>query len=260
MQEHHTSASTVLQTDTSGCITDGLAPSSLLARFNQQLRTRLLWVVLGMFGFGYALGPLYNAICEATGINILAVGQNAVFGTNKSTVFEGSSRNAKAQAAKEVANNSQVDASRTITVEFDTNARGPWQFKPSVTTLQVNPGSLQTVVYEFQNVQNRPMVAQAIPSYAPKQATAYFNKLECFCFSQYTLAPGEKKSWPVVFVIDPKLPKNVTAITLSYTFFEVPGKKLAGVPSLSPTMTAQALAFIHGHGGPVLAPSFAGEL
>jgi cytochrome c oxidase assembly protein subunit 11 len=88
----------------------------------------------------------------------------------------------------------------------------------------VHPGELTTVMYEFQNVQNRRMAAQAIPSYAPRQAAAHFNKLECFCFNQYTLEPGEKKSWPVVFVIDPKLSKDVTTITLSYTFFEIGGK------------------------------------
>ena len=78
---------------------------------------------------------------------------------------------------------------------------------------------MTTIMYEFQNVQNRVMSAQAIPSYAPKQAEAHFNKLECFCFNQYTLAPGEKKSWPVVFVIDDKISKDVNTITLSYTFF-----------------------------------------
>ena len=87
--------------------------------------------------------------------------------------------------------------------------------------MQVHPGQLTTVLYEFQNIQNRTMAAQAIPSYAPRQATAHFNKLECFCFNQDTLAPGEKKEWPVAFVIDPKLPKDVNTITLSYTFFEV---------------------------------------
>jgi cytochrome c oxidase assembly protein subunit 11 len=79
-------------------------------------------------------------------------------------------------------------------------------------------------MYQFRNTQDRTMAAQAIPSYAPKQASPYFNKLECFCFNQYTLKPGEGKEWPVVFVIDPKLPKDVTTITLSYTFFEVGGK------------------------------------
>ena len=89
--------------------------------------------------------------------------------------------------------------------------------------MQVHPGELATVMYEFQNVQNRRLAAQAIPSYAPMQAAAHFNKLECFCFSQYTLEPGEKKSWPVAFVIDPKLSRDVKTITLSYTFFEVGG-------------------------------------
>jgi cytochrome c oxidase assembly protein subunit 11 len=88
-------------------------------------------------------------------------------------------------------------------------------------SVQVHPGELATVMYEFKNVQNRRMSAQAIPSYAPHQAAAHFNKLECFCFKQHTLDPGETKQWPVVFVIDPKLSKDVKTITLSYTFFEV---------------------------------------
>jgi cytochrome c oxidase assembly protein subunit 11 len=96
--------------------------------------------------------------------------------------------------------------------------------------LQVHPGEMMTVMYEFENVQDRVMSAQAIPSYAPRQAAAHFNKLECFCFNQYTLAPGEKKQWPVVFVIDPKLGKDVTTITLSYTFFEV-GSKTPAAPT-----------------------------
>jgi cytochrome c oxidase assembly protein subunit 11 len=167
---------------------------------------KLCVIVLGMFGFGYALVPLYIAICEMTGINVLALGEKLIPG-------------ASVQSA-----NTQVDTTRTITIEFDANARGPWDFKPAVRSVQVHPGELTTVMYEFQNVQDRTMAAQAIPSYAPRQASPHFNKLECFCFNQYTLAPGEKKLWPVAFVIDPKLPKDVTTITLSYTFFEVGGK------------------------------------
>jgi cytochrome c oxidase assembly protein subunit 11 len=120
--------------------------------------------------------------------------------------------------------NTQVDTSRLITVEFDANARGPWEFKPAQRSVSAHPGELVTVVYDFRNPNNRTMVAQAIPSYAPMQASPYFNKLECFCFNEWKLAPGESKQWPVVFVIDPKLPKDVTTITLSYTFFEVGGK------------------------------------
>ena len=164
-------------------------------------------IVLAMFGFGYALVPIYKAICEMTGINVLALGDRQIPG-----------------ATPKLPANTQIDLTRTITVEFDANSRGPWHFKPAQNTLKVHPGELTTLMYEFQNTQNRTMSAQAIPSYAPAQAGAYFNKLECFCFQQYTLAPGEKKQWPVAFVIDPKLSKDVSTITLSYTFFEVGGR------------------------------------
>lgn len=172
---------------------------------------KLAVITLGMFCFGYALVPIYRAICEITGINILSISEIQVPG------------NAKAGKAAEVLRNTQIDTTRTITVEFDANVRGPWHFKPEKSSMTVHPGELATVVYEFQNVQNRRMAAQAIPSYAPRQAASHFNKLECFCFNQYTLEPGEKRSWPVAFVIDPKLSKDVTTITLSYTFFEVGG-------------------------------------
>ena len=191
---------------------------------NSTMLGKLAVIVLAMFGFGYALVPIYNAICQMTGVNILALAELAVPGE-------------KAQLPA----NSQVDTSRTITVEFDANSRGPWQFKPAQSSLQVHPGELMTVMYEFQNTQNRRMAAQAIPSYAPQQAAAHFNKLECFCFNQYTLEPGEKKSWPVVFVIDPKLSKDVSTITLSYTFFEVGGKTPAApVAVVKPVISESA--------------------
>ena len=174
---------------------------------NVRMMGKLALITVAMFAFGYALVPLYNAICEMTGINVLALGERNIPGS------------IEAQPV-----NTQVDASRTITVEFDANSRGPWEFKPAQRSLQVHPGEMASVMYEFQNVQDRRMSAQAIPSYAPQQAAKYFNKLQCFCFNQYTLEPGEKKSWPVVFVIDPKISRDVKTITLSYTFFEVGGK------------------------------------
>ena len=174
---------------------------------NVRMMGKLALITVAMFAFGYALVPLYNAICEMTGINVLALGERNIPGS------------IEAQPV-----NTQVDASRTITVEFDANSRGPWEFKPAQRSLQVHPGEMASVMYEFQNVQDRRMSAQAIPSYAPQQAAAHFNKLQCFCFNQYTLEPGEKKSWPVVFVIDPKISRDVKTITLSYTFFEVGGK------------------------------------
>jgi cytochrome c oxidase assembly protein subunit 11 len=178
-----------------------------LRQTNLLMLRKLVVVAFGMFGFGYALVPLYVAICEATGINILALGEKELPGS-------GNARLATPQ-------NSQLDTSRTITVEFDANARGPWHFKPMQNSIQVHPGEMATVMYEFQNVQGRTMSAQAIPSYAPQQSGPHFNMVECFCYNQYTLAPGEKKQWPVVFVVDKKLSKDVTTITLSYTFFEV---------------------------------------
>jgi cytochrome c oxidase assembly protein subunit 11 len=178
--------------------------TGLISIENRRMVGKLAVIVAVMFGFGYALVPMYRAICDALGINVLAV--------------------AELRSADKVAANTQIDRTRTITVEFDANVRGPWDFKPAVRSMQVHPGELTTVMYEFRNIQNRTMAAQAIPSYAPRQASSHFNKLECFCFNEYTLAPGEAKSWPVAFVIDPKLPRDVTTITLSYTFFEVGGK------------------------------------
>jgi cytochrome c oxidase assembly protein subunit 11 len=195
---------------------------------NLKMTAKLIVVCCGMAAFSYALVPIYKAICEATGINILSLGETQLPGAKKS-----------------IPANTQVDRSRTITVEFDANVRGPWDFKPEKSSLQVHPGELMTVMYEFQNIQNRKMAAQAIPSYAPKQASPHFNKLECFCFQQYILEPGEKKKWPVAFVIDPKLPKDVTTITLSYTFFEVGGKTPAAPKStvaVAPEFVAPALA------------------
>ena len=187
-----------------------MLPSYQLIAVNRRMLGKLVVVVGLMFGFGYALVPMYRAICDALGINVLSLSEQRSAGGVWGT----------AQART----NGQVDASRTITVEFDANARGPWEFKPALSSLQVHPGEMATVMYEFRNVQNRTMAAQAIPSYAPQQASPYFNKLECFCFNEYILAPGESRRWPVVFIIDPKLSADVKTITLSYTFFEVGGK------------------------------------
>jgi len=173
---------------------------------NRHMLGKLVAVTVLMFGFGYALVPIYRTICEALGVNVLA----------RAEVQSG-------DAGGTVAN-TQIDLGRTVTIEFDANARGPWDFKPAQATVDVHPGEVTTVMYEFRNRQNRTMVAQAFPSYAPSVAMAHFKKLECFCFTEHVLKPGESKQWPVVFVVDRKLPKDVRTITLSYTFFEVGGK------------------------------------
>ena len=162
-------------------------------------------VTVLMFGFGYALVPVYRTICEALGVNVLA----------RAEVQSGADVGAVAS--------SQVDLSRIVTVEFDANSRGPWDFRPAQAKVDVHPGEVTTVMYEFHNRQNRTMTAQAFPSYAPAVAMAHFKKLECFCFTEHVLKPGESRQWPVVFVVDRKLPKDVRTITLSYTFFEVGG-------------------------------------
>jgi len=141
--------------------------------------------------------------------------------------------------ARATVKNTQVDYSRTVMVEFDTNARGPWKFRPEIRNVQLHPGELTTVMFEIENQQPHTVKVQAIPSYAPGQAQAYFNKLECFCFTEHTLAPGERRRWPVVFYISPKAPRDMSTVTLSYTFFEVGG----GVPkpvaaAVKPAVTA----------------------
>ncbi|MEP6506537.1 MAG: cytochrome c oxidase assembly protein [Betaproteobacteria bacterium] len=175
-------------------------------RLNRDMLFKLVLVVVLMAGFGYAMVPMYKSICEALGVNVIARGDvGAAYGTKVSDV------------------NTQVNLKRDVTVEFDANARGPWEFHPEQSAVTVHPGQMTMVMYEFRNTQSRTMTAQAIPSYAPGVAQSHFTKVECFCFKQQTLAPGESKRWPVIFVVDDKLPKDVKTITLSYTFFEVGG-------------------------------------
>ena len=195
-----------------------IAKARALVADNRRMVGKLAAVTLLMFAFGYALVPIYRTICEALGINVLSVAE------------------LQAQGGRAVRPaNTQVDTSRTVTIEFDANVRGPWDFKPQQASIDVHPGEVTTVLYEFRNRQNRTMAAQAIPSYAPGVAMSHFKKMECFCFTEHLLKPGESKQWPVTFVIDPKLPKDVRTITLSYTFFEVGGK----VPA-APAGTARA--------------------
>jgi cytochrome c oxidase assembly protein subunit 11 len=204
-----------------------VARARTLIADNRRMVGKLLVVTALMFGFGYALVPIYKTICEALGVNVLS----------RAELLGG--------AAGAAPTNTQVDASRTVTIEFDANARGPWDFKPAQASIDVHPGEVATVMYEFRNRQNRTMAAQAFPSYAPNVAMAHFKKLECFCFTEHVLKPGESKQWPVVFYVDKKLPKDVRTITLSYTFFEVGGK----VPAEPANSAAAAQA------APGLAPS-----
>jgi cytochrome c oxidase assembly protein subunit 11 len=165
---------------------------------NRRMFVKLAVFAVVMFGFGFALVPFYKAICEATGITNLLKPDEPL--------------------------NTQVDTSRLVTVEFDANTRGlPWSFTPQARSMTVHPGELVQVVYEVRNQSDHPMVGQAIPSYGPKVAGGYFRKMECFCFAKQELGAKETRQLPVVFVIDPALPKEVGTLTLSYTFFELDG-------------------------------------
>ena len=167
---------------------------------NRKLSTRLAIVAVGMFGFGFALVPFYDQICAALGVNSLV-------------------------ERSELPKNTQVDSSRTVTIELDANTRDlPWRFQPTVRHITVHPGEVATIEYEVINVRGSAVTGQAVPSYGPASAGEYFHKMECFCFQAQTLAAGETRRMPVTFVVDPKLPKGVGTISLSYTFFEVAGR------------------------------------
>lgn len=172
-----------------------------LAAENQRVMKRLLIGALAMFGFGFLLVPFYEKICEVTGIN---------------NILQPS-----------VVKNTQVDTSRTILVQFDANIHHdlPWTFRPLQTAVRVHPGELATIAYEVRNNRPEAITGQAVPSYGPQVAGQHFMKMDCFCFTQQTLAPGESRTMPVAFVLDPALPPDVTTITLSYTFFEIAGRR-----------------------------------
>ena len=167
-----------------------------MAKGNAMTLTKLVVVTMGMFGFGFALVPFYYKICEVTGIN--------------------------AGAEQALVKNTQIDASRWITLELDANLNEgmPWQFKPAQRLLKVHPGQLVQVEYEVVNTTDRAMTGLAVPSYGPARAAAFFKKIECFCFTPQTLAAGERRRMPVLFVLDPAMDKDVHTVTLSYTFFK----------------------------------------
>lgn len=169
-----------------------------LAQENRLLMRKLLVVAAMMLGFAFALAPLYQKICEVTGIS-------------KGRVVEGSTAEFK------------IDRSRVVTVEFVASNHGAlqWKFAPLQQSIRVNPGEMAHVDYQVTNTTGRTVVAQAVASYGPETAGQYFKKFECFCFKQQKFAANETRTMPVVFQLSPELPKDVGTVTLSYTFFDV---------------------------------------
>lgn len=177
---------------------------------NAKTLTKFIVVTLGMFGFGFALVPFYYKICEVTGIN--------------------------SGAEQTLAKNTQVDTSRLVRIEFDSNigAGLPWRFKPEIRSMNVHPGQLVQVEYEISNNSDHAIVGQAVPSYGPARAAEFFKKIECFCFTPQTLAAGETRRMPVLFVLDPAMEKDIHTITLSYTFFDLEKKARTDSPKATP--------------------------
>lgn len=174
---------------------------------HKQLIRKLMFIVVGMFGFGFALVPIYDVFCDITGLNGKTKGQIILSETM------------------------EVDESREIIVEFiaSLNEEMPWEFRPMVRTVKVHPGKPTRIEYVAINKTNKDIIGQAVPSVAPGMAAPYFEKTECFCFTEQLLRAGEEKLMPVVFVINPDLPEHIKIITLSYTFFIKPGSETASL-------------------------------
>ena len=180
-------------------------------RENKKTTGRLLLVVVAMFGFGFALAPMYSALCAAFGINGRFVG-----------IQEGNY-----DATGKIAQITRVDKERSITVQFTAsrNQSLDWEFRPMENVVSVHPGEIRVVKYYAKNLTDKTVVAQAVPSVAPGQAVKYFNKIECFCFTQQTFKPGEAREMPLRFVVDPNLPKKISTLTLAYTFFDTQNRQ-----------------------------------
>ena len=162
-----------------------------------RLALKLVGIVVGMFGFGFALVPLYDVFCEITGL--------------------GGRTNAEAVTVTE-----QPDENRLITVEFvaTVNQRGPWEFEPTVTKMQVHPGKLYDTVFFAKNLQNHGTVGRAVPSVSPPVAARHFTKTECFCFTNQPFEAQQGRDMPVRFIVDRALPAHIDTVTLSYTLFD----------------------------------------
>jgi cytochrome c oxidase assembly protein subunit 11 len=176
---------------------------------NRRFLRRALLVCAGTFLFGFAMVPIYRIACVH------------VFGIKLDNTADGAAKVAGMQA----------DAGRWVTEQFvgNVNSALAWQFAPEKVSMRVHPGELAEAWYDARNDAADAIVGNAVPSIAPSTASLYFNKTECFCFTEQTLAAGEARRMPVKFIVDPKLPADIHTLTLSYTFYnnELATKKLA---------------------------------
>ncbi len=172
--------------------------SSEIEQQNNRLIKKLVFIVIGMFGFGYALVPIYNVFCDITGLN------------------------GKTENVAVAETNLEVDKNRQITVEFVTslNKAVPMIFRSETKKIKIHPGEYHTVNFYAENQTDKDMIARAIPSVTPGSAAEFFKKTECFCFTDQNFKPNEGRNMPVRFVVDPDLPAKYKTITLAYTFFD----------------------------------------
>lgn len=188
------------------------------ANANNKMVLKLIVIVIGMFGFGFALVPLYDVFCDVTGIN------------------------GKTENSAAVYQSVEVDTSREVTVEFitRTNTGMPWEFRAETQRVKVHPGELNTVSFYVRNPASSNIVAQAIPSVSPGTAALYLNKTECFCFNQQPLDAGSEAYMPMQFYVDPQLPKEITYFTLQYTLYDVTARASGLTTKPNPFMVSDA--------------------
>lgn len=191
-----------------------------LAASNRRLARRLLWLVAASIAFAFALVPLYNVFCEVTGFNGKTRGKAP---GERAEVTRGFAVGGLTTSV--TAPPSSIDRTRTVRVEFTGTVMPglPWDMRPLTLALDVNPGELQQVTYLVRNTSDRAVVGQAVPSVTPGQAAQHFEKIECFCFSQQALGPGEAREMPLAFIVKPSVGRDITHITLSYAFFNTAG-------------------------------------
>ena len=185
---------------------------------HRKLIGKLLAIVAAAFAFGFALVPLYDVLCAATGFNGKTEIKRDGFGVGGLSAV-----------SDDKAPPSRIDRSRTVKVEFvGTVMPGlSWDMRPLTFSLEVHPGELQMVKYLVRNTSDRPITGQAVPSVSPGKAAQHFDKVDCFCFSQQTLAPGESKELPLTFIVKPEIDSDIRHVTLSYAFFNAVKDKTA---------------------------------
>jgi len=174
-----------------------------LRKQNRSLVWQLWLFAAGAFAFGFALIPLYDVLCDVTG-----------YGSKKTLV------NAAAAPTK-------IDLNRLVSIELISALPtvGEWEFHPVKNDLQVHPGQLYEATFIAKNLSARPVTAQAVPSIAPQQATRYFHKTDCFCFTPQHFEGAQTRELKVRFFVDPQLPSDIDRVTLAYSMFDVPEKQ-----------------------------------